>query len=85
MEFSIKNLFSNLTKSAISLRIWSDLPKKSLMEHFFLCSVKFIFQHASCCLILPVSNGAEVLGKKFLLTPVKSNLLYSSRACHANG
>ena len=34
MRFSIKDFFSKCDQSRRKLRIWSDLLKKSLMEHF---------------------------------------------------
>ena len=40
MKFSIKNYFSKCDKISSSLRIWSHLLKKTLMEKsIFLCSV----------------------------------------------
>ena len=39
MKFSIKDFFSKCDQMRSSLRIWSHLLKKSLMENFhFLCS-----------------------------------------------
>ena len=39
MKFSIKDFFSKSNQLSSFLRIWSNLPKKSLMENFiFLCS-----------------------------------------------
>ena len=37
MKFSIKDFFSKCDRSF--LRIWSYLPKKSLMENFICCAV----------------------------------------------
>ena len=37
MKFSIKNFFSKCDQ----IRIWSHLPKKSLIENFILYAVKF--------------------------------------------
>ena len=39
MKFSVKDFFSNVTKSAVSLRIWTHLLKKSLVESFNFCTV----------------------------------------------
>ena len=39
MKFSIKDFFSNCNQIRRKLRIWSHLPKKSLMENFTLCAV----------------------------------------------
>ena len=42
MKFSIKDLFSKCDQISRSLRIWSHLLKKSLIENFiFLCSAKW--------------------------------------------
>ena len=43
MKFSIKDFFSKCNQIRSFLRIWSYLPKKSLMENFIFCAVK----HAS--------------------------------------
>ena len=39
MRFSIKDFFSKCDQSRRKLRIWSDLLKKSLMEHFIFWTV----------------------------------------------
>ena len=39
MKFSIKDFFSKCDQICSFLRIWSHLPKKSLMEHFIFCAV----------------------------------------------
>ena len=39
MKFSIKDFFSKCDQIRSSLRIWSHLPKKSLMENFIFCAV----------------------------------------------
>ena len=39
MKFSIKDFFSNCDQIRNSLRIWSHLLKKSLMENFIFCAV----------------------------------------------
>ena len=39
MKFSINNFFSKCDQIRIFLRIWSDLPKKFLMENFIFCEV----------------------------------------------
>ena len=41
MKFSIKDFFSNDQIHSF-LRIWSHLPKKSLIENFIFCAVKTI-------------------------------------------
>ena len=41
MKFSIKDFFSICDQIRRFLRIWSYLLKKSLMENFILCAVKF--------------------------------------------
>ena len=38
MKFSIKNFFSKRDQIRRKLRIWSHLPKKSLMENFIFCA-----------------------------------------------
>ena len=43
MKFSIKDFFSKCDQIRSFLRIWSHLPKKSLIENFIFCEV-FIFQ-----------------------------------------
>ena len=45
MKFSIKDLFNKCDQIRRDLRIWSHLPKKSLMKNF-------IFS-AQCCLVVP--------------------------------
>ena len=40
MKFSIKDFFSKCDQSCSFLRIWSHLPKKSLMENFIFCAVR---------------------------------------------
>ena len=40
MKFSIKDLFSKCNQISRKLRIWSHLPKKSLMENFIFCAVQ---------------------------------------------
>ena len=40
MKFSIKFFFSKSDQIRKSLRIWSHLLKKSLMENFIFCAVK---------------------------------------------
>ena len=39
MKFFIKNFFSKCDQIRRKLRIWSHLPKKSLMKNFILCAV----------------------------------------------
>ena len=39
MKFSIKDFFSKCDQIRSILRIWSHLPKKSLMENFIFCAV----------------------------------------------
>ena len=40
MKFFIKDLFSKCDQICSSLRIWSHLLKKSLVENFIFCAVK---------------------------------------------
>ena len=40
MKFSIKDFFSKCSQIRRKLRIWSHLPKKSLMENFIFCTVR---------------------------------------------
>ena len=42
MKFSIKDFFSKYDQIRRKLRIWSHLPKKSLMENFIFCAVIII-------------------------------------------
>ena len=39
MKYSIKNFFSKCHQIRRKLRIWSHLPKKSLMQNFNFCAV----------------------------------------------
>ena len=41
MKFSIKDFFSKSDQIGRKLRIWSYLLRKSLMENFIFCAVKF--------------------------------------------
>ena len=41
MKFSIKDFFSKCEKIHRKLRIWSHSLKKSLMENFIFCAVKY--------------------------------------------
>ena len=41
MKFSIKDPFSKCDQIHRKLQIWSHLLKKSLMENFIFCAVKF--------------------------------------------
>ena len=43
MKFSIKDFFSKCDQICRKLRIWSRLPKKSLMENFISCAVSKIW------------------------------------------
>ena len=40
MKFSLKDFFSKCDQICSFLRIWSHVPKKSLMENFIFCVVK---------------------------------------------
>ena len=42
MSFSIKDFSSKCEQIRRKLRIWSHLPKKSLMENFIFCAVSLI-------------------------------------------
>ena len=42
MKFSIKDFFSKRDQIRSCLRIWSHLPKKSLMKNFIFCAVLYI-------------------------------------------
>ena len=44
-KFSIKDFFSNCDQTRSSLRIWLHLLKKSTMESFFFCTLRFFDQH----------------------------------------
>ena len=39
MKFSIKDFFSKCDQIRSFLRIWSHVPKKSLMENYLFCAV----------------------------------------------
>ena len=39
VKFSIKDFFSKCEQICWKLRIWSHLPKKSLLENFIFCAV----------------------------------------------
>ena len=39
MNFSIRDFFSQCDQIPRKLRIWSHLPKKSLMENFTFCTM----------------------------------------------
>ena len=39
MKFSFKDFFSKYDQMRRKLRIWSHLPKKSLIENFIFCVV----------------------------------------------
>ena len=41
IKFSIKDFFSNCDQIRKKLWIWSHLMKKSLMENFIFCAVRF--------------------------------------------
>ena len=43
MKFSKKDFFSKSDQIRSFLRIWSHLLKKSLMENFIFCAVKYAF------------------------------------------
>ena len=43
IKFSIKDFFSKCDQIGSFLRIWSHLPKKSLMENFIFCAVEASF------------------------------------------
>ena len=43
MKFSIKDLSSKCDQICSFLRIWSHLPKKSLIENFIFCAVMYFF------------------------------------------
>ena len=44
MKFSIKDFFSKDDQIRRKLQIWSPLLKKSLMENFIFCVVRFMKQ-----------------------------------------
>ena len=48
-KFSIKDFFSQCDQTRSFLRIWTHLLKKSLMEIFFFCAVKFRNQNTGYC------------------------------------
>ena len=43
MLFSIKDFFSKCDQIRSFLRIWSDSLKKSLMENFIFCAVRYTY------------------------------------------
>ena len=43
MKFSIKDFFSKCDQIRSFLRIWWHLQKKSLIENFIFCAVKYFF------------------------------------------
>ena len=43
LKFSIKDFFSKGDQIRRKLRIWSHLPKKSLMENFIFCAMIFVY------------------------------------------
>ena len=42
MKFSVKDFFSKCDQIRRKLQIWSDLPKKSLMENFIFYASKLV-------------------------------------------
>ena len=42
MKFSNKDIFRKCDQIRRKLQIWSNLLKKSLMENFFFCAVKYV-------------------------------------------
>ena len=40
MKYSINDFFRKCDQIRMKLRMWSYLPKKSLMENFIFCAVK---------------------------------------------
>ena len=51
MKFSIKNFFSNCQQICSFVRIWSHLPKISLMENLIFCAV-FLLILLHYCIIM---------------------------------
>ena len=54
MKFSIKDLFTKCDQIRSFLRIWSHLLKKSLVENFIFCAVKWFCRN----FILPLQDSS---------------------------
>ena len=65
MKFFIKGFFIKCDQIRSFLRIWSHLPKKSLMENLIFCAVIHNALNVLCKLSLrPASNDLFILDKK---------------------
>ena len=65
-KFSIKNLFSKCDEIRRKLRIWSHLPKKSLLENFIFCAVFAMYYGDMKDLTGTFSFGFFIITKKFI-------------------
>ena len=65
MKFSVKDFFSKCDQIRSFLRIWSHLPKKSLMENFIFCAV-YLLEKKSIGLATPGNLGLRVFKTIFL-------------------
>ena len=75
MKFSVKDLLSKCNQIRRFLRIWSHLPKKSLMENFiFLYSDKF--ENAQ-----RISNFVSSLSEQNLSELINFNSTWNNRIC----
>ena len=54
MKFPIKDFFSKCDQIRSFLKIWSHLPKKSLLENFILCSVYQL--NCACPIVIRVNH-----------------------------
>ena len=64
MKFPIQDFFSKCDQICSFLKIWSHLPKKSLMENFILCSV---YQLNCVCPIVIRGNHFQKKSSKDVL------------------
>ena len=65
MKFFIKGFFIKFDQIRSFLRIWSHLPKKSLMENLIFCAVIHNALNVLCKFSLrPASNDLFILDKK---------------------
>ena len=65
MKFSVKDFFSKCDQIRSFLRIWSHLPKKSLMENFIFCAV-YSLEKKIIGLATPGNLGLRVFKTIFL-------------------
>ena len=65
MKFSVKDIFSKCDQIRSFLRIWSHLPKASLMENFIFCAV-YSLEKKNIGLATPSNLGLQVFKKIFI-------------------